>query len=315
MAQLLLKTSPKHRDLPVVAAASLGDTAQVSAGRWHCAWPFPAGLPRSEPRGPSLTGHGPHGALTGAQASGLGRSSPFSGRQSRASKYSHWSRGRNFLERAWRPHIRMLATIEALKSGRGTTPGCEPPGPLSGVGHPLALTVTSASLPDPSAWARTHLQHLLGGHCAQHGCHGAQDTGTAQGDGPHQRFIQRLLPRLSLFLSLCPPQGFQGLGQAYHLLCIGLRGALSGHSSRGLSPTPHSDPQAATTLFPRKGSRSSSGRADRVRCQAVQPQERTPGANPRPWGTQPGRRERDPGSPLFIYVFLYILPRLVLLGG
>lgn len=153
VAQPLLKTSPKHGDLPVVAAASLGDTAQVSAGRWHCAWPFPTGLPWSEPRAPSLIGPGPPGALTGAQASGLGRSSPFSGRQSRASKYSHWSRGRNFLERAWRPHIRMLATIEALESGRGAHPGCEPPGPLSGVGHPLALTVTSASLPAPSAWA------------------------------------------------------------------------------------------------------------------------------------------------------------------
>lgn len=109
-AQFLLKIGPKHCDLPVIAAASLGDTG--TGRRWllACATcPPHTGFSRSGPRdrsscfspGPE-TGEGmyaPQG-LTGLQSSGLGSSCSSSGRQSRASKYSHWSRGKNFLETA-----------------------------------------------------------------------------------------------------------------------------------------------------------------------------------------------------------------------
>lgn len=318
MAQLLLKTSPKHRDLPVVAAASLGDTALVSARRWPCARPSPTGLPRSGPWAPSWMGRGPHGALTGAQASGLGRSSPSSGRQSRASKYSHWSRGRNFLERAWRPNP---ADQGGGWGGGRCTQAVKPPGPLSGAGHSLAPTVTSASLPAPSAWARTHLQHLLGGHCAQHGCHGAQDPSAAQGDCPHQRFVQRLLPRLSR--ALRPPRGLQGLGQAHHLLCVGLGGSAPWAQQPWPEPHSHSDPQAATTLFPRKGSRARGGGQTGPGARLCSLKRGCP-ALPMALGHSPSRG-RGPQARLylFIYVFVYLfilniymfLPWLVLLGG
>lgn len=126
-------------------------------------------------------------ALTGAQSSSVSRVAPSSAKHSRASKYNHWSRGRNFLVMAWgeRSPVSFVASEVPLYPTPALLPGPAP-------GRQVLLdSHEEHDQWDPRAQdpRPTHLQHLLGRQGPDDGGHGAQVPRAHAGEGSHDVFV------------------------------------------------------------------------------------------------------------------------------